>query len=529
MTISQVRVTGDLNETDNCAGACIAVNSTCTIRIRFRPKATGGRTGDVAVSAIGAQATATLSGSATPAAAIVLEPLIVSFASTTINATSAKQNITISNTSNAVVGLRTPSITGDFRITNNTCGATLASSTGCTVSIVFAPSASGTRTGAFTMFDDAGTQTTSLTGIGTSPATDTLSPAALTFAPQQLGTASAAQTITLTNAGDVALTLIAATITSGDFTVVNACGASLNAHASCSISVAFVPTSVGPIMGSLSVSDTYRTQTIALSGTGVAPAGVSLSPTNGIKFPATGVGLSVSSPSIVTLTNNRDIPLAIASKAVTGDFAIVAGSDTCGGTLASNAACTMQIAFAPTAGGSRLGALTITDDATNSPHVLQLTGTGVDFSLDANGSTKVTITSGQNAVFPLLLTSASNIPNDNVASFTCTGVPLNATCNITPASVPLGTTTTIAVTVLTGVTSASVTAGDRVFWLAGLLPLGLLALARRRLPRFTCLLLLCGLIAAAGCGSGPRISAPRGSGPTPPTQVTPAGQYTAVP
>jgi hypothetical protein len=378
------------------------------------------------------------------------------------------------------------------------------------------------------MVDDAGTQTASLTGIGTSPATDTLSPAALTFAPQQLGTASAAQTITLTNAGDVALTLIAATITSGDFTVVNACGASLNAHASCSISVAFVPTSVGPIMGSLSVSDTYRTQTIALSGTGVAPAGVSLSPTNGIKFPATGVSLSVSSPSIVTLTNNRDIPLAIASKAVTGDFAIVAGSDTCGGTLAVSTACTMKIAFTPTAAGPRSGSLTISDNSPNSPHVLQLTGTGVDFSLDANGSTKVTITSGQNAVFPLLLTSASNIPNDNVASFTCTGVPLNATCNITPASVPLGTTTTIAVTVLTGVTSASVTAGDRVFWLAGLLPLGLLALARRRLPRFTCLLLLCGLIAAAGCGSGRRIPGAGGSDPTPPTQVTPAGTYNVV-
>src|SRR5260370_31731520 len=103
MTISQVRVTGDLNETDNCAGASIAVNSTCTIQIRFLPKATGGRTGDVAVSAIGAQATATLSGTATPAAAIVLEPLIVSFASTAINATTATKNIAISHTSHAVV------------------------------------------------------------------------------------------------------------------------------------------------------------------------------------------------------------------------------------------------------------------------------------------------------------------------------------------------------------------------------------------------------------------------------------------
>src|SRR5260370_16758486 len=163
MTISQVRVTGDLNETDNCAGASIAVNSTCTIQIRFLPKATGSRTGDVTVSAIGAQATATLSGTATPAGAIVLEPLILSFASTTINATSAKQNITISNTSNAVVGLRTPSITGDFRITNNTCGATLASITACTISIVFPPLHPRTPTAPFTLLPVSRPHTSPLT------------------------------------------------------------------------------------------------------------------------------------------------------------------------------------------------------------------------------------------------------------------------------------------------------------------------------------------------------------------------------
>jgi hypothetical protein len=61
----------------------------------------------------------------------------------------------------------------------------------------------------------------------------------------------------------------------------------------------------------------------------------------------------------------------------------------------------MQIVFSPTAGGSRSGALTIADNAPNSPQTLSLDGTGVDYSLASNGPSSVTVTSGQSAVFPL--------------------------------------------------------------------------------------------------------------------------------
>ena len=41
------------------------------------------------------------------------------------------------------VALQAPVVTGDFQIAANTCGATLAAGVGCTVSVVFAPTASG--------------------------------------------------------------------------------------------------------------------------------------------------------------------------------------------------------------------------------------------------------------------------------------------------------------------------------------------------------------------------------------------------
>jgi hypothetical protein len=532
LTVSSVVTTGDFTETDNCTAAPIAVNSSCTVQVSFLPTTTGSRSGVLTVygNVEGGQATATLSGTGSAAAAVVLNPIMVAFPSTLISATSPAQNITISNTGGTSVGLQTPTVNGtDFAITANTCGPTLPPSTGCTVSIVFRPTASGARSGSFSITDDVGTRTAALSGTGTSPATDALSPLALTFAAQQLNTASVAQGITLTNSGDVPLTLIAAQITSGDFSAINACGNSLNAHSTCSINVVFQPKSVGLIPGVLTVSDQYRSQSVALSGTGVAPPGVSLSPFSTIAFPAVGVGVT-SGAQTVTLTNNGGVPLLVQSIAVTGDFVILPGSNTCGSSVAVNAACTLQIAFAPTTGGPRTGTLTVIDNAANSPQTLSLTGAGVDFSLNPNGGTSLTITNGQNAVYPLLLSSDANVAG--TASFTCTGVPANATCTVTPSSVALGNTTTVSVTVLTGVTSTSSNLQPRWsrpgMWLAMFFPIGLVTLRKKRRLLAGFMVFAC-LAMATGCGVGRAIPLETSSNPNPPsTSVTPSGTYTIV-
>jgi hypothetical protein len=537
LTITQLTTPSDFTQTNTCTAAPIAINATCTVQITFAPTATGTRAGTLTIygNVAGGQATAALTGTGTPAAPIVLTPLTLTFAATTINATTTAQNITISNTSTTPIALKTPTITGDFSIAINTCTSTLGPSTGCTVAITFTPTASGTRTGTFTITDDAGTQTASLSGIGTAPPTDALSPLALTFAPQQLTTASTPQTITLTNSGDVALTSIAAKITTGDFSVVNVCGNSLNPHSSCTISVTFQPTTVGPATGTLTISDTYRTQTISLTGTGVAPPGISLSPTYGITFPATGVGTTAISP-IVTLTNNGGQPLTIATTTVTGDFAIVPGTNTCPATLAVSTACTLQLAFTPTAAGPRSGTLTLTDSSPTSPHTLPLTGTGVDFALTPDGNTTVTTQSGKNAVFPLLLSPATNDPTTLTATFACTGAPANSTCTVNPSTTTLDAPKTISVTILTGVSTTVQTIPQAGFqtphphptlWLALLLPTGLLALCKHhRCTALICVLVLSSLLATSGCGTGRRIPGSGSSDPTQPSQTaTPAGTY----
>ncbi len=543
LNVSRLAVTGDFTETDTCAGAPLAISASCTVQVSFLPTATGARTGVLTVygNVSGGQGTVSLTGNGTTAAAVVLTPPFLNFPSTTIGSTTTPTSapfLTVSNTGGLPATLGTPTVTGDFAIKQNTCTASLAGQTGCTLAIAFAPTASGTRTGTLTLVTSAGTLTASLTGIGTAPATDALAPSALTFGPQVLNTASAAQTVTLTNSGDVALTLITAQITAGDFSTINTCGNSLNGHSSCTISVVFQPKNVGAETGVLSISDQYRTQTVALNGTGIAPAGVSLAPTSGLSFPATAVGSSSASQT-VTLTNNGGLPLTITSLASSGDFGMVAGS-TCATTLPTGASCSMLIAFSPTVGGARTGTLTVTSSAPNSPESLPLSGPGVDFTLTPNGATTQTVSSGTVAGYPMVLSSAAGVPG--TATLSCLGLPANTTCTMSPSSATLGASTQIVVNIATGVTAtASAHRPAKPFRKSGpeialgLLPLGAMLAGgrrRRRLAALVCALLTVSALGLAGCGAGRTIpsdgngtdgSGGGGSGPP-----TPTGSYTVT-
>jgi hypothetical protein len=525
-------VSGDFVETDTCAGQTIAVGASCTFSVSFAPTQTGARSGSLTIYAniSGGQASVSLSGTATAAAAVVLTPLTLTFPATIVNQTAQTQIITVANTGGNPTTLGTPSITGDFAISASTCGPTLASDTACSLVVSFTPTASGTRTGMLTVTDGAGTQTARLSGVGNAPATDTLAPPSLTFAQQTIGTTSAAQQVTLTNSGDVALTLIAASVSAGDFLATNNCGASLNAHSSCAIVVAFAPSAVGTRTATLTVTDQVRSQTVSLAGFGVAPPGVSLSPAS-LSFPATGVGLAAL-PQTLTLTNNGGLTLNLANTALSAGF--VVASSTCGATLAPGAACNVVVVFAPVAAGAAAGALTLKDDAPSGSQTVNLSGTGIDFSLAANGATSVSVASGSAATYPLLLSSASGLSGS--VAIACSGAPANSVCSVAPSTQNLGGTFTVSATVQTGQSAQSAhvdsprTPGGSPrtpAWFALFaLPLAIGVRRRSTMRWLLPVLIAAVLVGLSGCGSGrtiPISGSGSGSGPSNPT---PSGTYT---
>jgi hypothetical protein len=99
-----------------------------------------------------------------------LSTSILTYPGQTVGTTSAPQSVTFSNMGTATNALGIGSITtsGDFKISSNTCGGSVPAGAQCTVSIVFKPTKTGTRTGALTIkdFNPNSPHVVSLTGTG---------------------------------------------------------------------------------------------------------------------------------------------------------------------------------------------------------------------------------------------------------------------------------------------------------------------------------------------------------------------------
>ena len=50
LSISSIAITGDFAETDNCAGASLAIATSCTINVTFTPTAAGNRNGGISIT-----------------------------------------------------------------------------------------------------------------------------------------------------------------------------------------------------------------------------------------------------------------------------------------------------------------------------------------------------------------------------------------------------------------------------------------------------------------------------------------------
>ena len=361
LTPTAITMSGDFSETDNCLNAALSVGGSCAIQVTFMPTAIGSRTGLITISAnvSGGQLTVPLSGTGIAAGAVSLTPGAINFGAVPVGSASAPMQVEAGNSSGAAISISAISINAPFAISSNACGATtLAANTDCQLMVEFVPLIAGTVNGTLTFTDGAGSQTVQLSGSGASPPTDSLPATSFVFAATALGQLSAAQTVPLSNSGDLPLTSIAISV-SGAFQTSNTCGTQLGAHASCTISAAFLPSQLGAQSGKLTVSDALRTQTVALSGTGVKAATLGVSAAS-LTFAAQPVGVA-SAASAITVSNSGGVALANVGFQITGpaagSFAI--GATTCGVSLGAGSSCTAQVVFTPAAAGGSTATLTV--------------------------------------------------------------------------------------------------------------------------------------------------------------------------
>ena len=115
---------------------------------------------------------------AAPAAAIAVFPGSLTFGSQTVSTSAPAQLVQVSNTGADPLTLSV-TITGDYTFVTN-CGSTLASGTSCPIAVTFTPSATGTRNGVLGLLDNApgSPHTVQLSGTGVAaPASGSGTPA----------------------------------------------------------------------------------------------------------------------------------------------------------------------------------------------------------------------------------------------------------------------------------------------------------------------------------------------------------------
>jgi ASPM-SPD-2-Hydin domain-containing protein/centrosomal CEP192-like protein len=275
---------------------------------------------------------------------------------------------------------------GDWSETDTCAGSTVASAASCTITVVFTPASTGDRSATLTVADDANRnpQVFTLTGTGIDPHA-VPSPTPLNFPPQPLGTTNERLlTVTNTGIGDLHLTSVTSSGPNhGDFIVdasADGCsGATVAQSTACTVGIQFSPTATGNRTATLTIADNAldSPQLVTVNGTGIT-ATVSFNSADGTY--AFGNQLyQTTAQQTITMTNTSQSVVNVASVSAggsnPGDFPVL--SDGCSGhRFASQATCSVTVAFIPQATGRRSASLSFADNAPDSPQMVTLTGYG---------------------------------------------------------------------------------------------------------------------------------------------------------
>lgn len=349
----------------------------------FAPIAAGSASGTIAVVSTASNSPTTVSLAGTGVALqIAVSPTSVSFGSVAVGASSA-QTVTVKNTGTFSVRISAANVSGaDFAMNGLSLPMTLPAGQTTSFGATFSPNTAGSAAGSITLESDASNSPTTvlLSGTGVSPRL-AASPSSVNFGNVAVG-GSSAQTLTLTNTGTSSITISQASVVGAGFTLGGlALPINLSAAQSVNLNVTFAPKTAGNATGTISIISNASNSLLAIPLTGsggtfqltINPASVNF---GNIKVGATGT-------QAVTLTNMGTSSVTISQAGVTGAAFSVSGLSL-PLTLASGQSGGFNATFAPMATGSATGSVSVVSNASNSPTVLPLAGTGITLQIGAN-------------------------------------------------------------------------------------------------------------------------------------------------
>ena len=171
LVFSNIAFSGDFGQAsaNHTCGITLAPGAKCVIAVSFTPTQLGARGGTLTITDNAANSPQTVSLSGTGTVQATLTPVAAKYPAQKVGTTSLPKVFTLTNKQNsATLDNIAIATTGDFSISGTTCGTSLNPQGICVISVVFTPTATGTRTGTLSVSDSAinSPQTSSLTGTG---------------------------------------------------------------------------------------------------------------------------------------------------------------------------------------------------------------------------------------------------------------------------------------------------------------------------------------------------------------------------
>lgn len=291
--ITALKTTPDFTITGACPS--IVPGASCPITIAFTPQAASSQTTMTIINALEILSDSSASldfisllGTATPST-LVLSPVSLNFGSVLVGKT-ATLPVQVTNASPNAATFASITSTGDYVVSGDcpSADSQLAPNTSCNLQISFAPTQSGIRPGTVSLATSLTTLplTVQLIGTGTQSQLQ-ITPASLNFSSIAVS-ASANQTLSLSNTGTAPINGLSLAIT-GDYAITVPCALTVLAPGErCAVTVTFTPTAIGTRTGALTISSSGQAPTtVPLTGNGVPNGAFALTVNNGSSGSAT--------------------------------------------------------------------------------------------------------------------------------------------------------------------------------------------------------------------------------------------------
>ncbi|HWY05419.1 MAG TPA: choice-of-anchor D domain-containing protein [Candidatus Acidoferrales bacterium] len=364
----------------------LSPNGSASFQVVFKPDAALTFSGQIVINTnrknVGSS-TISVTGTGAPSSSSPAQTYLLSsntsglsFGSTLVGS-STSQPITLTNTGTGSVNISQVAAAGTgFKVSGFSGGVTLAAGQSLPLTASFAPAATGAATGTISVVSTATNSPTaiSLSGTGVQPQIS-VTPSSISFGNVTVGVTNT-QTLTIRNPGTATLSVTQASLAGTGFSLAGlALPLSVAPGGSAAFNAGFAPTSASTYSGNITfISNTPNSPlVVGLGGAGISTIlQLSASPTS-LGFGSLSTGTSATQS--VTISNTGNSSVSISQISASG-----AGFSTSGIavplSLAAGQSASFSVTFAPASAGNLPGSVTVVSNATNSPLVVALSGTG---------------------------------------------------------------------------------------------------------------------------------------------------------